>query len=50
MSGANIGIESGICIGLAVAAILWDENWNLRTFIKYKIAVLGILAAICILR
>lgn len=49
--GASItGIAAGACVGAAIISILWDEVWNLRTFIKYQIAALGILAAIYILR
>lgn len=50
MSGIITGIAAGICAGSAVAAILWDEEWGLRTFIKYQVAALGIVAAIYILR
>ncbi|EOT0230482.1 hypothetical protein ACNKJC_000728 [Enterobacter hormaechei] len=50
MSGSITGIAAGICVGAAVIAIFWDEEWNLRTFIKYQVAALGIVAAICLLR
>ena len=49
MSGIITGI-AGMCAGLAVAVILWDEPWNMRTFIKCQVAALGIMAAIFILR
>lgn len=50
MSGMISGLAAGMCAGSAVAAILWDEEWNLRTFIKYQVAAIGIITAIYILR
>jgi hypothetical protein len=50
VSGIITGLAAGMCVGSAVAAILWDEKWNLRTFIKYQIAALNIVVAIYILR
>ncbi len=50
MSGMISGLAAGMCIGSAVAAILWDEQWNLRKLIKYQVAAIGIITAIYILR
>lgn len=44
------GLLTGICIGCAMAAILWDEEWSWRTFIKYHVAALGIAFAIYLSR
>ena len=50
MSGIITGITAVMGAGSPVAAILWDEEWNLRTFIKYQVAALGIVSAMYILR
>lgn len=50
MSGIITGIAAGVCVSAAVVAILWDEESNLRTYVKCLVASLGIVATIYILR
>lgn len=39
------GVMAGMCIGGAIIAILWNEPWDWRLFIRYQIAAVLMVVA-----